>query len=218
MRRVIGEPLMSAMIVTLGLASLLRGLAYLFGRTDVRRFPDDGLADLSVTIGSVRVASVYAWSMVICLACVVTLMSFFRFSQMGLALRAAADDQYAATSMGIRPASACSELGALRGRRRRRPRSTAPTSWWSTAVRWPASPLESASTRAARPVSGSTQAAVAARARPGSAREPEHPIDRSWRACPGSAETEPPGADLTERRRNRARPGTRPGYGSVTEL
>jgi len=102
MRSMIGEPLISAMIVTLGLASLLRGLAYLFGGTEVRRFPDDVLPDLSVTAGSVRVASVYTWSLVICAACVVALMIFFRCSRLGVAVRAAADDQYAAMSMGIR--------------------------------------------------------------------------------------------------------------------
>jgi branched-chain amino acid transport system permease protein len=102
MRRMIGWPVISAMIVTLGLASLLRGLAYLFGGTEVRRFPDDLLPDVSVTTGLVRVPSFYVWSLVICVASVVALMTFFRFSRLGLAMRAAADDQYAALSMGIR--------------------------------------------------------------------------------------------------------------------
>jgi branched-chain amino acid transport system permease protein len=113
MRRMIGQPVISAMIVTLGLASLLRGLAYVFGGTDVRRFPDDALPDVSVAIGPVFVPSVYAWSLVISAACVVALMRFFRFSRLGIALRAAADDQYAAMSMGVRISSVLALSWAL---------------------------------------------------------------------------------------------------------
>ena len=52
--------------------------------------------------GALAATGVYAWSLVAACVAVFALTAFFRYSRQGIALRAAADDQQAAMSMGIR--------------------------------------------------------------------------------------------------------------------
>jgi branched-chain amino acid transport system permease protein len=105
LRRMIGQPVIALIIVTLGLSSVLRGLAYLAAGTEVRRFPDDLVPAVPLTLGALVVAPVHLWSLAIATTVVVGLVLFFRYSRQGIALRATADDQQAAMSMGIRTSS-----------------------------------------------------------------------------------------------------------------
>jgi branched-chain amino acid transport system permease protein len=69
--------------------------------TEVKRFPEVfSLAPIS--LGPLLVPPIYAWALVIAALLVAALTLFFRFSPQGIAMRAAADDQQAAMSMGIR--------------------------------------------------------------------------------------------------------------------
>ncbi len=102
LRPMIGEPIIAVIIVTLGLSSMLRGLVFFVASTEVRRFPEDIFPITPVVIGPFAVPQIYAWALAIAMAAVVVLTVFFRFSRQGIALRAAADDQQAAMSMGIR--------------------------------------------------------------------------------------------------------------------
>lgn len=102
LRPMIGEPIIAVIIVTLGLSSMLRGLVFFVASTEVRRFPDDIFPITPVQIGAIPVPQIYAWAVVIAAVAVLVLTVFFRFSRQGIALRAAADDQQAAMSMGIR--------------------------------------------------------------------------------------------------------------------
>jgi branched-chain amino acid transport system permease protein len=102
LRRMIGSPIIAVIIVTLGLSSMLRGLVFFLAGTEVRRFPEGIFSIVPLEVGPFMVAPIYAWALVIAAAAVVVLTMFFRFSRQGVALRAAADDQQAAMSMGIR--------------------------------------------------------------------------------------------------------------------
>jgi branched-chain amino acid transport system permease protein len=53
-------------------------------------------------LGPVAVPQIYAWAVGIAALAVAALTLFFRYSPQGVAMRAAADDQQAAMSMGIR--------------------------------------------------------------------------------------------------------------------
>jgi branched-chain amino acid transport system permease protein len=81
---------------------MLRGLVFLLAGTEVRRFPDDALPSIPLAAGPLVMPPVYAWSLLIAATTVVCLSMFFRFTRYGIALRATADDQQAAMSMGIR--------------------------------------------------------------------------------------------------------------------
>lgn len=102
LRRMIGSPLIAVIIVTLGLSSMLRGVVFLVAGTEVRRFPEDVFGGPPVEVGPVLVPQIHAWALAIAAAAVAVLALFFRYSRQGVALRAAADDQQAAMSMGIR--------------------------------------------------------------------------------------------------------------------
>jgi len=102
LRRMVGSPTVAIVIVTLGLSSMLRGLMFLIAGTEVRRFPDGIFPVGAVQVGSFGIPHIYAWALAIVVVVVVSLTLFFRLSRHGVALRAAADDQQAAMSMGIR--------------------------------------------------------------------------------------------------------------------
>jgi branched-chain amino acid transport system permease protein len=102
LRPMIGEPIIAVIIVTLGLSSMLRGSVFFLASTEVRRFPDSGFSITPFPVGPFLVPEIYAWALAIAAAAVAVLTLFFRFTRQGIALRAAADDQQAAMSMGIR--------------------------------------------------------------------------------------------------------------------
>jgi branched-chain amino acid transport system permease protein len=113
LRPLIGQPTIAVIIVTLGLSSMLRGLVFAGAGTEIRRFPEDFLPSAPIQLGSIVVPQMYTWSFLIAAAAVMVLGAFFRFSRQGIALRATADDQQAAMSVGIRISWAFASSWAL---------------------------------------------------------------------------------------------------------
>ena len=102
LRPMIGEPIIAVIIVTLGLASMMRGVVFGTMSTEIRRFQPEVFSILPVQLGPVLVPQIYLWAVAIAALLVAALTLFFRFSPQGIAMRAAADDQQAAMSMGIK--------------------------------------------------------------------------------------------------------------------
>jgi branched-chain amino acid transport system permease protein len=100
LKRMIGEPIISVIMVTVGLSSLLRAImGGLFGNQPVvlpKIVPDD-----TVTVLGANVSADKLWAIVVSLLLFGLLTLFFRRSAEGIAMRAVADDQQAALSMGI---------------------------------------------------------------------------------------------------------------------
>lgn len=100
LRPMIGEPVVSVIMVTLGLSSILRAVVQGIWGTDTRPYPEI-FPSAPVMIGPVPVSRAYAWS----LGCVVVLLIafslFFKRSRFGIAMRATAFSQQVALSMGI---------------------------------------------------------------------------------------------------------------------
>lgn len=99
-RRLVGQPLISLIMVTIGLGTLMRGAAALVfagipGGIPLP-FPDDLL-----TIHGVPVAPEKLAAGVVAAFCISALSWFFYGSRTGLALRALANDQQAAMMVGI---------------------------------------------------------------------------------------------------------------------
>ncbi|MFO0996095.1 MAG: branched-chain amino acid ABC transporter permease [Alphaproteobacteria bacterium] len=100
LRPLIGEPVISVIMVTIGLSIFLQALMrWLFGVT-VQPFPQVFSA-ASVTIFGLAVQTAYVMSFVISLVIMVAFALFFKYSRLGLAMRATAFDQQVAQSMGI---------------------------------------------------------------------------------------------------------------------
>jgi len=100
LRPMIGEPVVSVIMVTLGLSSILRAVVQGIWGTDTRPYPEI-FPSAPMRIGPVPVSRAYAWS----LGCVVVLLVafslFFKRSRYGIAMRATAFSQQVALSMGI---------------------------------------------------------------------------------------------------------------------
>lgn len=100
LRPMVGRPLISVIMVTLGFGVFVRGVAPLaFGAIPAAvPFPASStpLDILGVPVAAERLASA-----VIAMLCIAVVGGFFRFTRTGLALRAIADDRQIAMAMGI---------------------------------------------------------------------------------------------------------------------
>jgi len=100
LRPLIGEPIISMIMVTIGLSSVLRALANALWGPQPRTFPSF-LPDGQISIGTAVVGADRVLAIPLGLALLVLLGIFFRRTRDGIAMRAIADDQQAALSMGI---------------------------------------------------------------------------------------------------------------------
>ncbi len=100
LRPLIGQPIISVIMVTIGLSSVLRAVVQAFWGTDTRPFPTI-VSEAPVMLGSIPVSLVYIYSLAVSLVLLAIFTAFFRYSKTGIAMRAVADDQQAALSMGI---------------------------------------------------------------------------------------------------------------------
>jgi branched-chain amino acid transport system permease protein len=100
LRPLIGEPIISVIMVTIGLSIFFQAvMKWIFG-VFVEPFPPI-FAAAAVDILGLQVQTVYVMSLAISLLIVVLFAWFFKFSKLGLAMRATAFDQQAAQSLGI---------------------------------------------------------------------------------------------------------------------
>lgn len=100
LRPMIGEPIISVIMVTIGLSIFFQALMkWMFG-VFVQPFPEV-FETKSVNVLGLQVQTIYLLSMAISLVIMVVFAWFFKYSRMGLAMRATAFDQQAAQSLGI---------------------------------------------------------------------------------------------------------------------
>ncbi len=100
LRPFIGEPPISIIMVTLGLSFLIKSVIHLIWGTDLRSFQGVFRSE-PITLGPVAISEVFLYSLVAALVLLAVLTAFFKYSILGIAMRATADDEQAALSMGI---------------------------------------------------------------------------------------------------------------------
>jgi branched-chain amino acid transport system permease protein len=99
-RPLIGEPVISVIMVTIGLAVVLRGVTlWIFG-PEPKSFPG-GSVGAKVDIAGLNIEAVYLWSTLAALLGMGAFGWFFKFSRLGLAMRATAFNQQVAQSLGV---------------------------------------------------------------------------------------------------------------------
>ncbi len=100
LRPMIGEPIISVIMLTIGLSITFQALMnWIFGAF-VQPFPQI-FEVRNVDVLGLQVQSVYLMSFVISILIMVGFFWFFKYSRMGLAMRATAFDQQVAQSLGI---------------------------------------------------------------------------------------------------------------------
>ncbi len=100
LRHMLGQPTISIVMVTIGLSSILMGLAEMIWSTDFKSFPPL-FPRAPVIIGDIIIRSNLFWGFVTAMVAVGFFAVLFKYAKVGVAMRATAGDQMAAFSMGI---------------------------------------------------------------------------------------------------------------------
>ena len=100
LRPLVGEPTISVIMVTIGLAQVLGALVQIIWGTHPHAFPGF-IPDDTISIAGARVGENRLWAVALVAVALVAFALFFQRSRHGVAMRAVADDQQAALTMGI---------------------------------------------------------------------------------------------------------------------
>ncbi|MBW2430124.1 MAG: branched-chain amino acid ABC transporter permease [Deltaproteobacteria bacterium] len=100
LRPLIGEPIISVVMVTIGLASILQGLTHVIWSPDYRSFPEIFPPE-PLDLGFAIVPSGLLWGFIFAAIGTLIFILIFKLTRTGVAMRATASDQQAALSMGI---------------------------------------------------------------------------------------------------------------------
>ena len=99
--RLIGEPVLTVIMVTVGLSFFFKSVVQIIWETDTRVFDPPVFSIEPLHFGFLIVGRVYLWSFVIALLLLVVFVAFFQYTKWGLAMQATADDEMAALSLGV---------------------------------------------------------------------------------------------------------------------
>jgi len=101
LRRLIGEPIISVIMVTIGLMSIIDGIIYMtpFGAENFS-FPEF-LPQTPITLWGVSISWTQMVGVIITFIMIGAFTWFFKASTVGISMRAVSDDQFASMSIGI---------------------------------------------------------------------------------------------------------------------
>jgi branched-chain amino acid transport system permease protein len=104
LRPLLGEPVLAVIMVTIALATVLEGLATLLWGAEYKAY-HGLLPTITLKIGEISIPSESLIGLIISMTCVALLMLLFRYTKIGLAMRATAEDLQVVQSVGIRATS-----------------------------------------------------------------------------------------------------------------
>jgi branched-chain amino acid transport system permease protein len=99
--RLIGEPILAVIMVTVGLSFFFKGVVEFLWGTDTRVFTPPVFPLEPIHIGPLIIGQVYLWSFIAAIILLVIFVGFFQYTRWGLAMQATADDEMAALSLGV---------------------------------------------------------------------------------------------------------------------
>jgi branched-chain amino acid transport system permease protein len=101
LRKMIGEPILAVIMVTVGLSFFFKGMVFIIWDTDTQIFMPPVFSIEPIVVAGIAVGQVYLWSFVAALILMVIFVSFFKYTRWGLSMQACADDEMAALSLGV---------------------------------------------------------------------------------------------------------------------
>jgi len=101
LRKMIGEPILAVIMVTVGLSFFFKGMVFIIWDTDTQVFLPRIFSIDPIRVGGIAIGEVYLWSFIASLILMVVFVSFFKYTRWGLSMQACADDEMAALSLGI---------------------------------------------------------------------------------------------------------------------
>lgn len=99
--KLIGEPVLTVIMVTVGLSFFFKGCVELFWGTDTRVFDPPVFSIEPIRLGPLVMGEVYLFSFVAAIILLIIFVCFFKYTRWGLAMQATADDEMAALSLGV---------------------------------------------------------------------------------------------------------------------
>jgi branched-chain amino acid transport system permease protein len=101
LRPMIGEPIISIIMVTIGLSSVLRSIVTAIWGTQIQVYDPPLFPETTVNLMGIPTSQVYLWSFGLALFLLALFGLFFKYSKIGVAMRATAFSNQVALSMGI---------------------------------------------------------------------------------------------------------------------
>ncbi|PDT29267.1 branched-chain amino acid ABC transporter permease [Rhizobium sp. L9] len=101
LRPLTNKPPITLFMATLGLSYIIEGAAQLIWGTQVHGL-ELGIEDIPFDVGGVFISQFDLFAAAVAAAMVAALSVFFRYTRIGLAFRAVADDQFAALAVGLK--------------------------------------------------------------------------------------------------------------------
>jgi len=114
LRPLVAQTQMTLFMATIGLAYIIEGAAQLAWGTEVHSL-DLGIDDIPMDLGGVFISRFDLIAATVAAAMVGLLTAFFRYTRMGLAFRAVAQDQLASLAVGLRLARIRAAVWAVSG-------------------------------------------------------------------------------------------------------
>ncbi|MBU2547152.1 MAG: branched-chain amino acid ABC transporter permease [Proteobacteria bacterium] len=100
LRPMIGQPLFSTIMMTIGLMLILQSIPVMIWGTSLKAFPRY-LPEHPYRISGVFLSPDYLYAFIVSICLFIAFLVYFRYSRSGIVMRAVADDQMAAQSMGV---------------------------------------------------------------------------------------------------------------------
>ncbi|HYA15385.1 MAG TPA: branched-chain amino acid ABC transporter permease [Syntrophales bacterium] len=101
LRPLIGEPLIYVIMLTVGLASMFRGIMLFIWGGNLQTYPDFLPDFLGVQWDVINIPPVYTAALIIGVIFLLLFGMFFKYSSQGIFMRSVADNQRAALSLGV---------------------------------------------------------------------------------------------------------------------
>ncbi len=101
LRKMIGEPILAVIMVTVGLSFFFKGMVFIIWDTDTQVFLPRIFSIDPIKIGDIAIGEVYLWGFIASLVLMVAFVAFFKYTRWGLSMQACADDEMAALSLGV---------------------------------------------------------------------------------------------------------------------
>ena len=101
LRPLIGEPLIYVIMLTVGLASMFRGIMLFIWGGNLQTYPDFLPEFLGIQWDVINIPPVYTAALIIGVIFLILFGLFFKYSSQGIFMRSVADNQKAALSLGV---------------------------------------------------------------------------------------------------------------------
>jgi len=101
LRPLVGQPVLAIVMMTIALSTVFEGLATLIWGGEYKTY-HGVLPTVNLQLGELSIPSETSIGMIVSIVAVATLMLLFRYSKIGLALRATAEDEQVVQSAGIK--------------------------------------------------------------------------------------------------------------------